>query len=220
MHCNNYLYPVIKGCFKQNYKNPNQCLTYNFRAMLNIDLDNLMLWQILHPIPPCISFSLLPPNPCVCNLVYRESQSKGMVPYRVLTNHPSCKLKGAGKRRGWGRGRRGGCCKAESPYPTIWMDTFCVRAVQLAQSSWSKASSMDTTEWKSKREIYFTRYSDLSPKRTPSGTSLCHRLSISKMVSFGQSWLHFSYNPCKNAWGILWYFFLNENSNSLCIDWV
>ena len=108
MHCNNYLYPVIKGCFKQNYKNPNQCLTYNFRAMLNIDLDNLMLWQILHPIPPCISFSLLPPNPCVCNLVYRESQSKGMVPYRVLTNHPSCKLKGAGKRRGWGRGRRGG----------------------------------------------------------------------------------------------------------------
>ena len=153
MHCNNYLYPVIKGCFKQNYKNPNQCLTYNFRAMLNIDLDNLMLWQILHPIPPCISFSLLPPNPCVCNLVYRESQSKGMVPYRVLTNHPSCKLKGAGKRRGWGRGRRGGCCKAESPYPTIWMDTFCVRAVQLAQSSWSKASSIDTTERKSKWDI-------------------------------------------------------------------
>ena len=177
-----------------------------------------MLWQILHPIPPCISFSLLPPNPCVCNLVYSESQSKGMVPYRVLTNHPSCKLKGAGKRRGWGRGRRGGCCKAESPYPTIWMDTFCVRAVQFSQSSWSKASSMDTTERKSQKEIYFTCYSHLSPKQIPSRTGLHHPPSILKMVSFGQSWLHFSYNPCKNAWDILQHFFLNEISNSPYID--
>lgn len=201
MHCNNYLYPVIKGCFKQNYKNPNQCLTYNFRVMLNIDLDNLMLWQILHPIPPCISFSLLPPNPCVCNLVYRESQSKGMVPYRVLTNHPSCKLKGAGKRRGWGRGRRGGCCKAESPYPTIWMDTFCVRAVQLAQSSWSKASSIDTTERKSKWDILiYLLQSSLSKKDTLRDQPPPLTVHL------------------KN--GVVWteYFFSNENSNSLYID--
>ena len=117
MHCNNYLYPVIKGCFKQNYKNPNQCLTYNFRAMLNIDLDNLMLWQILHPIPPCISFSLLPPNPCVCNLVYRESQSKGMVPYRVLTNHPSCKLKRGREEERVREGEEGRMLQGRKPLP-------------------------------------------------------------------------------------------------------
>ena len=201
MHCNNYLYPVIKGCFKQNYKNPNQCLTYNFRAMLNIDLDNPMFWQILHPIPPCISFSLLPPNPCVCNLVYRESKSKGMVPYRVLTNHPSCKLKGAGKRRGWGRGRRGGCCKAEIPYPTIWMDTFCVKAVQLAQSSWSKASSIDTTERKSKWDILiYLLQSSLSKKDTLRDQPPPLTVHLNN--------------------GVVWteYFFSNENSNSLYID--
>ena len=158
------------------------------------------------PPPPCISFSLLPPNPCVCNLVYRESHSKGMVPYRVLTNHPFCILKGVGQGRGWWRGRRRGCCKAESPYPTIWMDTFCVRAVQFSQSSWSKASSMDTTEKKSKKgNLFYLLQSSLSKTDTlrdqpPPSTVYLKWCLLDRVDSISVTLL-------ANAWVILLYFF-------------
>ena len=76
-----------------------------------------MLWQILHPIPPSISFSPLPPKPCVCNLVYRESQSKGMVPYRVLTNYPFCILKGGMVEERVGEGEEGRVLQGRKPLP-------------------------------------------------------------------------------------------------------
>ena len=76
-----------------------------------------MLWQILHPIPPCISFSPLPSNPYVCNLVYRESQSKAMVPYRVLTNHLFCILKGGRVEERVGEGEEGRVVQGQKPLP-------------------------------------------------------------------------------------------------------
>ena len=69
------------------------------------------------PHPPMYLFLSPPFQPCVCNLVYRESQSKGMVPYRVLTNHPFCILKGGrgGERRV--EGEEGRVLQGRKPLP-------------------------------------------------------------------------------------------------------
>ena len=177
-----------------------------------------MLWQILHPIPPCTSFSTLPPNPWVCNLVYRESQLKGMVPYRVLTNHLFLHTQGGRVGERVVEGEEGRVLQGRKPLPNDLDGHLLCQGCPILPVILVKGI-FNGHHWKQIKEgnlfyllqSYLSKTDALGDQPLPSTVHLKNGIFWTELTAF-------SYNPCKNAWDILHYLFSNENSNSLYID--